>query len=346
MAGTAVVFVHGFLSSTEVWSQFCDLVWHDEELADVELRTFGYATALFSANPLRQVPALDDVADSLRTFLAHDLTHCSRLALVSHSQGGLVVQRALARMLAEERDELSRIGLVLMYACPHAGSDLGLTPRRLFMRNHPQERELRPLNAAVLDAQRVVLHRIVHAPDSPTRVLVYAGESDRVVTPASARSVFPDAGVLPGDHFSIVRPDSPAHRSFVVFRQALLAMLASIPAAGPAPTSVPAPCRPDAPPTPQEYGDLVDLLLAVPGMADPTFRSQVYAQLPAAVQAQLPRHSTARLEMVGVATTLFAYRHLRPGRAFGAALAALVPGHPALEDLAGRLAALDAPADR
>ncbi|MET7968481.1 alpha/beta hydrolase [Micromonospora sp. NPDC005305] len=341
MAGTAVVFVHGFLSSARVWSNFRGLIRRDEALGAFETHAFTYATSLFSVHPLRQVPTFDEVADSLRTFLRHDLADRARLVLVSHSQGGLVVQRALARMLADGGDELARIRLVVMYACPSAGSDLGLPARRLLVRNNPQERELRPLNAAVLDAQRVVLHRIVHAPEPPLRVLTFAGESDGVVPPASARSVFPDAGVIPGDHSSIVQPESPGHRSYVVLRQALLALAASEdrPAGG----GVPAPRAPADPPTPQEYGELVDLLLAVPGMADPTFRAQVYAQLPPPVQAQLPRGGPARLELIGVTGTLWAYRHLCPGRAFGEALALLVPGHPVLADVQGRLAALDGP---
>ncbi|WP_331769565.1 SAVMC3_10250 family protein (plasmid) [Embleya sp. NBC_00888] len=38
------------------------------------------------------------------------------------------------------------------------------------------------------------------------------------MTPASARGVFPDTGVLPGDHFSIIRPDSADHLSYLVLK--------------------------------------------------------------------------------------------------------------------------------
>ena len=55
-------------------------------------------------------------------------------------------------------------------------------------------------------------------------------------------------------------------------------------------------------------------------------------------------HPSLELTLIGVTGTLWAYRHLCPGRAFGEALALLVPGHPVLAELHGRLAALDGPA--
>ncbi|MFI5833679.1 esterase/lipase family protein [Micromonospora sp. NPDC051300] len=340
MVRTTVVFVHGFLSSDQVWASFRDLIRADPALGDVDTHAFRYATSLLSWHPLRQVPTFDDVADGLRTFLRHDLADRPRLALVTHSQGGLVAQRALARMLTDDDPDLARIRLLLMYACPTAGSDLGLTARRALLRANPQERQLRPLNAAVLDAQRAVLHRIVHPPGSPTRVVAFAGESDAVVSPASARSVFPDAGVLPGDHFTIVRPDSPEHRSYRVLRQELLRLSHDDdrPPAGP----VPCPRGGDDTPPAGADGELVDLLLAVPGMTDPAFRAQAYARLPLRVREQLTRPGPVRLELLATLDTLRAYRHLAPGRALADALALLAPEHPVVVELRPRLVALDA----
>ncbi|WP_174534140.1 effector-associated domain 2-containing protein [Micromonospora chalcea] len=340
MVTTTVVFVHGFLSSDRVWSAFRELIRDDPALGDVETHAFRYATSLLSWHPLRQVPTFDEVADSLRTFLRHDLAHRPRLALVTHSQGGLVAQRTLARMLADDDPDLARIRLLLMYACPTAGSDLGLSTRRALLRANPQEQQLRPLNAAVLDAQRAVLHRLVHVPDPSMRVLAFAGESDAVVSPASARSLFPDTGVLPGDHFGIVRPDSPQHRSYVVLRQALLHLAVEDDRSRA--NTVPQPRTPTAAPPPANDGELVDLLLKVPGMADPAFREQAYARLPPRVREQLSRPGPVRLELLAALDTLRDYRHLAAGRAFADALAALVPEHPVVDELRERLVALDA----
>ncbi|SCL28482.1 Alpha/beta hydrolase family protein [Micromonospora nigra] len=356
-----MVFVHGFLSSPSVWSQFVDLLADDDALSGVVVHTFAYESPLYSPKPTRRIPRIDDAADSLRTFLTHDLADATRLVLVTHSQGGLVVQRSLARMLADGDDALlGRIRRVVMYACPNAGSDLALGLRRTMLRRNPQEAELRPLHAAVVDAQRLVLNRIVHAPGNHLRIDAYAGESDGVVPPASARSVFPHAEVLPGDHSSIIRPDSHRHRSYVVLRRALLDVDhhpddgrrdTTSRAGGTDHTggtrradgAVPAPRMPDGEPTSEEYQALVDLLLDVPGMVTPDFRQLLIGLLPDRVAPHLPRNSAARPDLVGVLTTLWRYRHLGAWVAFGEAVVVLVPHHPAAVEARRRMMELHGP---
>jgi hypothetical protein len=71
------------------------------------------------------------------------------------------------------------------------------------------------------------MSRIVHASsigadECHIPIVAFAGESDNIVTPASARSVFPDTGVLPGDHFTIIRPDSLNHRAYTALKKNLL----------------------------------------------------------------------------------------------------------------------------
>ena len=47
----------------------------------------------------------------------------TKIVLVTHSQGGLIVQRYLARRLASGHgEELRRIRRIVMYACPNNGS--------------------------------------------------------------------------------------------------------------------------------------------------------------------------------------------------------------------------------
>ncbi|MEV8363883.1 NB-ARC domain-containing protein [Streptomyces niveus] len=248
-----LVLVHGLFSSPRIWTAFEELIAGDPELAHVDTLPFGYASQISSFSLLRRIPSFDDVADSLRGFLDVEGANHRRLVLVSHSQGGLVVQRHLARMLDEGRGpELARIVRVVMFACPNSGSALALLPRRSFLRRNPQERQLRPLDRAVAEARRTVLERVVYArsvteESCPIPITVFAGEADGVVTPASVRSVFPDTGVLPGDHFSLVRPDSRRHRSYTALKQLLPAPTPPAPLAPPVPPMPPTPPRRPAP---------------------------------------------------------------------------------------------------
>lgn len=167
MRRAAIVFVHGLFSSSATWRDLKAQLSGTPGIAqDFDLLFFDYATPRLSWNPLRKMPNIDTVAESLKSYLADQPISHERLVIVTHSQGGLVVQRFLSRMLAEGRGwELARIRRVVMFACPNNGSELFLLLRRGLMgvTRNSQERELRPLQASVQETQRRVMTGVVHA---------------------------------------------------------------------------------------------------------------------------------------------------------------------------------------
>jgi pimeloyl-ACP methyl ester carboxylesterase len=230
----AVVFVHGILSSTAAWSAFERLMAADPGMAAFDCRPFGYSSRLSEWRPDRAIPGLDVVAEGLGTFVAHELAGYPRVVLVGHSQGGLVIQRYLHRMLSEGRgEELARTRLVVLFACPNDGSQFLSLLRNTAGRviRNPQERALRPLDDGIIEARSTVMNRVVTAarvaPDTcPIPLFAYAGMTDAVVKRSSARSVFREGGVLPGDHFSIIRPESTGALAYTALRDHLLDDLA------------------------------------------------------------------------------------------------------------------------
>jgi pimeloyl-ACP methyl ester carboxylesterase len=94
-----VVLVHGIRSGPRVWDPLQQLIGADADLGFVEPLAFSYATGLRRLHPLRVLPSIDTAADSLMEYLATEAGGFGSLVLVAHSQGGLVVQRCLARML-------------------------------------------------------------------------------------------------------------------------------------------------------------------------------------------------------------------------------------------------------
>ncbi|MBU3064753.1 alpha/beta fold hydrolase [Nocardia sp. NEAU-G5] len=244
-ARAAVVFVHGMFSSARTWSQLIERMGEDAELGErYRVFPFEYASPKVRVSPLRRIPDYDVIADDLTTFLDVDVAEYGSVVLVGHSQGGLIIQRYLARVVKAGRArKLARIKAIIMFACPNSGSQLALLLRRSarFWEN-PQEKQLRPINDEVIDAQRYVLERIQFARDvddqnCPIPIYVYAGTEDNVVTPASARGVFPEAKALPGDHSTILHADSASSRTFTALRSHLREVLAAPDAArsGPEP---------------------------------------------------------------------------------------------------------------
>ena len=193
-----------------------------ERFFDLEL--FTYESPKVHFNPLRRIPDFEDVANVLATMIRKDERFNSRscLVLVGHSQGGLIIQRMLTDAVRAGRanEELARIRGVVLLATPNAGSELFLSARRAFgpFWRNPQERNLRPFNEQIAEMHAVLLERVIYAQRAtttsrPIRFDVYTGDADGIVPAHSARGLFPHTGALPGDHFSIIRPNDVAKPS-------------------------------------------------------------------------------------------------------------------------------------
>ncbi|MDR3083166.1 MAG: alpha/beta hydrolase, partial [Streptomyces sp.] len=239
-----MVFVHGLFSSPKTWDAFVELLDSDEELSFASALRFGYASPKFRIRPDRRIPNFNDLAGQLKAFVEHRTKGYDRLVLVAHSQGGLVVQRYLAQMLAQGRgQELARIRGVLLFACPNDGSGFALSLRTSWWQPNPQERALRPFDEQVKDAHRTVIGQVVNATvsgpsTSPIPFRVYGGTEDNVVVRASAQGAFPDVAMLPGDHFGIIQPASRKDDSYLALREHLLEVRrarAGRPNSGPSP---------------------------------------------------------------------------------------------------------------
>ncbi|MFF0433741.1 tetratricopeptide repeat protein [Streptomyces sp. NPDC004327] len=291
MASTRVhlVLVHGLFSSARVWQAFTALIEDDPELAGwVSVHPFAYDSPLVRLRPDRRVAETDDIADQLGTFLETELAGAERIVLVTHSQGGLVVQRFLARKLWNgEGRELARIRHFTMFACPNTGSGFFLTVRKaLKLWNNPQEQQLRPFDRSVTEAQRTVLSSVVYArehgaQECPIPVRAYGGSADDIVPPVVARGVFPRGGVVPADHFGIVRPADRSAHAYQAVRQALLEAAAEPGPAAPPPEPAPVPVSESAPALPDGTADAGAPSQPPPAAEDPDlapFPPPPYAQ--------------------------------------------------------------------
>ncbi|WP_166555567.1 alpha/beta fold hydrolase [Mycolicibacterium sp. CBMA 226] len=218
-----IVFVHGLFSSAAIWDKFVSLLRNDTAFKDIDCLRFEYSTPKFRLLPTRKIPSFDDLADRLRTFIDLNCDPAKPLLIVSHSQGGLIVQRFLARSLDSELlESVRRIKMVVMFSCPNAGSDILLSLRRVtVMWRHAQEKELRPLNDLVTATRRTILWKVIHAqPNDPKSchipIFLYAGDTDNVVTSVSAFDVFPleNTAVIKGDHSSVIQPTGTEDESY------------------------------------------------------------------------------------------------------------------------------------
>ena len=237
MVDATLVAIHGFGSSPATWDRLNAIWSSDKELRGLLIHPFGYPSPRVPRRrpfSTRRIPDYDDIAQSFANRYEVHYKDAAAIAIVTHSQGGLILQRFLAWMVREGRGrELARIRTIVMLACPSSGSEYLSSLRRALGYHHsPQARSLETLDKQVADAQRTVLQRVVYATgvdDLQCRIPfhVYAGDSDQIVPAASAQATFPRAGVLPGDHFSILGPGAPGNATAETVKHYLLADLAA-----------------------------------------------------------------------------------------------------------------------
>lgn len=225
--------IHGFWSSAKTWEKVCARIQTDSQLSGIRLKAFEYESPKLKLPFSRiRIPDYNDISQAFASEFAARLPGNTDVVIVSHSQGGLILQRFLVWMLHEGRgEELARIRMIVMLSCPNEGSEYLRSLRAsLGFRRHPQAGQLDTLNADAADARRIVLKRVVNASGvTPYEcfipIYLYAGRSDGIVTRASAQSGFPNVGVLPGDHSSILDPNVPGNITVPVLKKHILEAL-------------------------------------------------------------------------------------------------------------------------
>jgi pimeloyl-ACP methyl ester carboxylesterase len=231
MIDATLVTVHGFWSSPATWERLNKAWRADTNLHGLEIHDFEYESPKKPPFPLSttRIPDFNDIAGILASEYSKVLADVPEIAFVTHSQGGLILQRFLAWMTDQGRaPELRRIRSIVMLACPNGGSEYLRSIRRVLgYGRHAQAGSLEALNPHVINAQSAVLERIVYATGVDTQHCpipfhVYAGGSDRVVPAQSAKSVFKGAGTIAGNHFSILNPGARGSQTVTVVRRHLI----------------------------------------------------------------------------------------------------------------------------
>ena len=232
MVDTDLVLIHGFWSAPATWDRLVRAMREERELSGLRIHAFGYESPKlrWPGSPAR-IPDYNDIAQSLPAYLAAHVPGTASIAIVTHSQGGLILQRYLAWMLAEGRGrELARIRLIVMLSCPNEGSEYLRSIRAVAgFSHHPQAGQLDVLNREVGEAHRVVMRQIVNAAvlddrHCPIPVYAYSGRTDNIVLRRSAQSAFPNAEVLPGDHFTILDPGTAGCLTVQTLKRHILAI--------------------------------------------------------------------------------------------------------------------------
>ena len=211
-----VLFIHGLGGSAKgTWKNFPVLIGNDRDLADqYDVAAFEYGTGSFGSKP-----SLAKIAAILKTELENRYLAYSDIALIAHSQGGLVARYYIAERL--NSGQPLRVSRLLTFATPHQGSGFASWLGRVPFASQQAE-DLDP-NSEFLQALAVAWGQA--KPDLRgvlTRYVVAAG--DAIVGQVSAMGQWdPGYEVVGGDgHLAVVKPETADHTSFLIARKFLL----------------------------------------------------------------------------------------------------------------------------
>lgn len=212
----AVVFVHGFSGNVDTWTGFVELLMQEQRVNSWDIFGIGYPSALRIDIP--NLWSADPDIETLATELATSLSlppfnRYKRIALVAHSMGGLVVQRAIvdAPTLA------SRLSHVILFGTPSAGLEKASFAAKL-------KRQVRDISSGSSFIKRLRADWTERVGVVPKFVfLVLQGDRDEFVPKDSSLMPFPDQvrRVVPGNHLEIVRPSDANHQGFLLVVEAL-----------------------------------------------------------------------------------------------------------------------------
>ena len=112
-----VLFIHGIGGdAVSTWDKFPELIRADAEIAArYDVASAGYDTGLVGLHP-----SLAACARFLKTEIDNRYKDHSDIALIAHSQGGLIARRYIAERLNSHQP--LRVSRLLTFATPHHGS--------------------------------------------------------------------------------------------------------------------------------------------------------------------------------------------------------------------------------
>ena len=210
-----VLLVHGLGGSAEgTWRVFLKLIESDAELsARYDVRSFQYDTSMFGSTP-----SLQTCADTLKTEIDTRYKDYPSIAIVAHSQGGLIARWHIAERINSGRP--LRIDRLLTFATPHHGAG-GASVLRWIPGVSRQTKALDP-NSEFMQALGLAWAQPKADQQVATRFVV--AERDRIVGPVSATGSSPIDAAVAGKvgHVGVVKPISADDASFLVAKTFLL----------------------------------------------------------------------------------------------------------------------------
>ncbi|QTA78700.1 Alpha/beta hydrolase fold-containing protein [Desulfonema limicola] len=218
----AIVFIHGFSGDIEkTWGKFPEYLLNNQEIFSWNIFSIGYTTTLipFESKGLwTAYPGILSLADALRTKMeAPPFNKYKEIAFISHSMGGIILQQTLV----DSPGLVKNTSFVFCFGTP----SLGLTKASAFMHLF-RRRQIQDMNSKgdLIQRLRREWGNKIGIDNPPFYFRSITGMQDEFVNTYASQTPFPQKmnKTIPGNHLSIVKPDSPDHEAVQIVVNALI----------------------------------------------------------------------------------------------------------------------------
>ena len=210
-ANNLMLFVHGFSGeSANTFGKIPSFLMEDKRMDGWDLKPLGYSENVeprMGKNIWAAVEDIEKIANYLKICFKYKFEKYDRIAIIAHSLGGLIVQRALNDLQPELRTKLSHL---ILFGSPNSGID------------SDQE------GAEQLYAESSFIKNLrnswnVYFKNPTFKLKVVAGTHDEYVSRDSNFAPFGEVyqEIVDGNHFSMVQPKDTYNDSYQLIVETL-----------------------------------------------------------------------------------------------------------------------------
>jgi pimeloyl-ACP methyl ester carboxylesterase len=206
-----LVFIHGFSGdAATTFGSIPTYLMNENKMNGWNIYSVGYSTDAMPAIGIgiwAAAPDITKLSNFLITQIKSQFKNYKRIAIIAHSMGGLVTQKALVDIDTEHRN---RITDIILYGTPSTG----LVKARLAKWWNRQLRDMSKDGEFITELRNK--WKQVFPTTYPFTFKVVAGTDDEFVPIANSQSCFDETycEVVSGNHLTIVKPNDVNHAGY------------------------------------------------------------------------------------------------------------------------------------
>ncbi|MGB5371860.1 MAG: caspase family protein [Flavobacteriaceae bacterium] len=203
-ANNLLLFIHGFSGEAgDTFGKTPEFLMSEASMDGWDMKPFGYSqfvTPEMGKDIWAGIADIDRISEYLCTSVKYKFDKYDRIAIVAHSLGGLIAQRAILDFKEEYRSKISHI---ILFGTPSNG----IEPEKLTKLWNAKYREMSS-QGDFITTLRKDWHDNFPKAFLFTKLKVVAATDDEFLTPNSCIDSFPkeDHVMVSGKHLSMVKP--------------------------------------------------------------------------------------------------------------------------------------------